>query len=85
MCPRLSITRSIVLLAATMLAGCGPAPGVSFAPPDLRDGWNVSAPDAQGMDSATLARGFRHVARSREFRNATSLLVVRNGVLMAEG
>jgi CubicO group peptidase (beta-lactamase class C family) len=68
-----------------MLAGCGPARDVSFAPPDLRDGWGVSTPGAQGMDSATLARGFEHVARSRDFRNATSLLVVRNGVLVAEG
>lgn len=67
-----------------MLAGCGPAPDVSFAPPGLRDGWGVSTPGAQGMDSATIARGFEHVARNREFRNATSLLVVRNGALVAE-
>jgi CubicO group peptidase (beta-lactamase class C family) len=37
------------------------------------------------MDSATLARGFSHVASSREFATATSLLVVRNGTLVAEG
>lgn len=75
-----------VLLLGGLLLGCGGAEpsSVSLAP-EAGEGWKVSTPEAQGMDADVLAQAFRHIEKSPELRTAYSLLVVRNGFLVAEG
>jgi hypothetical protein len=52
-------------------------------PPDLHDGWEVAAPEAQGLDPAVLcAIGPRFEAWHEA--NAHAVLVVRHGVLVYE-
>lgn len=76
-----------VLLLGGLVLGCGGAEpsSVSLAPAAAEDGWKVSTPAAQGMDADVLAQAFHHVETSPELRTVYSLLVVRNGVLVAEG
>jgi CubicO group peptidase (beta-lactamase class C family) len=76
-----------VLLLGGLVLGCGGAEpsSVSLAPAAAGDGWKVSTPEAQGMDPDRLAGMFRHVEESPEHRTVHSLLVVRNGFLVAEG
>lgn len=84
--PRLRLRTLVPIALSLALSGCrGERAEVTLAPPRLEDGWRVSTPAAVGMDSATLARGYAHMARDRELRTATSLLVVRDGILVAEG
>lgn len=75
-----------LLLCGFILGGCGAEPSsVSLSPAAAGDGWRVSTPQSQGMDPDRLAQAFRHVEESPELRTVHSLLVARNGFLVAEG
>ena len=46
-------------------------------------GWTISAPEAQGMDPAPLARMFERIDQSPR-HDVHSVLIIRNGVIVAE-
>ena len=81
----------LALLGATACAtACGDArhraPGtVTLAPPALGDGWPVSTPASEGLDSAILAGAFHAVDADDDLATVRALLVVRHGRLVAEG
>jgi CubicO group peptidase (beta-lactamase class C family) len=81
--------RVYILLAAaslilSVLAGCGPSSEdlamVSYAP-SVRDDWEVSTPEEQGLDPVRVARMYYDAA---EHDTIYSLLVLKNGYLVAE-
>jgi len=70
----------VALVAILSLSGCEGE--VSWAPLALDDGWPTSDPAAQGLDPDVL----REMYEEAEDRpNLFSLLVVKNGMLVAEG
>lgn len=74
------------ILVAALALGCRNTTrsDIRFAPPALGDGIPVSSALAQEFDSARLSEVYQRAQR-RPFRTAHSLLVARNGRLMAEG
>lgn len=77
------LTRSLLLAACCLLLAV-PFTSVT-AQEDVffpTTEWRVSSPEAQGMDSAELANFF--VTFSQDEFNLDSLLVLRNGVIVAE-
>jgi CubicO group peptidase (beta-lactamase class C family) len=79
--------RHIILILAAALwllfPSCNESPTEvgSFNPVALDDGWPVSTAEAQGLDRQTLAAGYDAAAG---LSYTYSLLVVRNGYLIAE-
>jgi len=81
----------IAALAAIMsiVAACGGSggPGGSqggvpnYAPATANDGWLIATPAGQGVNEAALDTAYRE---ARQLPNLFSLLVVRNGYLVAE-
>jgi CubicO group peptidase (beta-lactamase class C family) len=61
-------------------------PYSGYAPRDGVDGWVISDPASEGMDGATVERAFRllHSENLKDLATARSLLVARNGKLVAE-
>jgi CubicO group peptidase (beta-lactamase class C family) len=73
-----------VLLIFTVLAGCGPSAADLAAvdyTPLVRDDWPVSTPEEQGLDSLLVAEMYLNAA---ELETIYSLLVIKNGYLVAE-
>ena len=75
---------AIVLLVVSALSGCGPSIedllAVDYAPLP-GDDWEASTPEAQGLDPMLVARVYYNAA---ELETLYSLLVIRNGYLIAE-
>lgn len=74
------------MLVAAIALGCRNTPraDVRFAPPALGDGIPVSSVLTEGFDTAQLSEAYQRAQRG-PFRTAHSLLVARNGRLVAEG
>ena len=74
----------IALLTLTIIVGCGPSSeeleAVDFSP-TTRDDWPTSTPDEQGLDSRIVAEAYLNAA---ELETLYSLLVIKNGYLIAE-
>jgi CubicO group peptidase (beta-lactamase class C family) len=72
------------ILITSMLAGCGPSAAdleaVDFAPL-VREDWEVSTPEEQGLDPMLVAEMYYDAA---ELETIYSLLVIKNGYLIAE-
>ena len=77
------------LLIAFGLAGCVPDARLKIplndVPAVLDDGWLVATPASQGFDAAKLKESYDLFFSEDDFVTARSLLVVRNGYLVAEG
>jgi CubicO group peptidase (beta-lactamase class C family) len=83
------------ILTATILFGAActgcltdpdlKVPYTGFAPSHLSDGWEISAPEAVGMDRDRLEQVYRRLFAEDLFPTVRSLLVVRHGKLVAEG
>jgi CubicO group peptidase (beta-lactamase class C family) len=77
-----------VVLIPSMLVGCSPSgPSVEELEaveytPLLRDDWEVSTPEEQGLDPMLVAELYYHAA---ELETIYSLLVIKDGYLIAEG
>ncbi|MGB6873552.1 MAG: serine hydrolase [Dehalococcoidia bacterium] len=75
---------AIVLLVMSALASCGPSIedllAVDYTPLP-GDDWNVSTPEAQGLDPLLVAEMYYHAA---ELKTIYSLLVIKDGYLIAE-
>jgi CubicO group peptidase (beta-lactamase class C family) len=59
-------------------------PFSGFQPADIGDGWIVSSPSAENMDSIKLDRVFRYIYREDEYYLVRSMIIVRNGKIVAE-
>lgn len=59
-------------------------PYEGFTPVYLRDGWELSSPGAENMDSILLEQAYRLVYSDDRYLMARSLLVIRNGKIVAE-
>ena len=55
-----------------------------FEPIVINDGWEVSTPENENIDKTILEQAFRLVYRDDRYLMARSLLVFRNGKLVAE-
>lgn len=55
-----------------------------FEPINRNDGWNVSTPENENMDRFLLDEAYRLVYKDNRFTMARSMLVIRNGKLVAE-
>jgi CubicO group peptidase (beta-lactamase class C family) len=75
---------SSAILILSMLAGCGPSAAnleaVDFTPL-VRDDWGVSTPEEQELDPMLVAEMYYDAA---ELETIYSLLVIKNGYLIAE-
>ena len=77
------------IACAVLLGGCmgdetmklGP---VSYDPAALDDGWQISTPQAEGFDGPSLASVFSGFHSEELYPTVQSLLVARNGKLVAE-
>ncbi len=74
----------ITALALSLLAGCGPSEedlqAVNYTPVQ-RDDWEVSTPEAEGLDPTLVANMYYEASG---LDTIYSLLVVKNGKLIAE-
>ncbi len=84
---RINKAWAVVLSAALVLAalsGCGPTDdelsAVSYTPADGED-WEVSTPEAEGLSPKLIARLYYN---AENVETITSLLVIKNGKLIAE-
>ena len=59
-------------------------PFVSFTPDELNDGWILSSPESEGIDSLKLSQIYWEFHANQEIWQARSLLVFRNGKLVSE-
>jgi CubicO group peptidase (beta-lactamase class C family) len=79
----LVILASVFLILST-LTGCGPSAAeleaVKYAPL-ASDDWEVSTPEAQGLDPRLVAKMYYH---ANKLETLYSLLVFKNGCLIAE-
>ena len=57
---------------------------ISVAPENTGDGWNVSTPLAEGIDTASIQSTLDSI-RTGSYDDVDSLLIVRHGKLVAEG
>lgn len=58
---------------------------LNMRPHQLEDGWELSSVEASGLDPKRLVAMYERVFSEDEFINALSLLVVKQGTLVAEG
>jgi len=55
-----------------------------FTPADIGDGWILSSPIHENMDSLKLDEAFRYFYREDQFLLGRSMMVIRNGKIVAE-
>lgn len=79
------ITLISVVLALSTLVGCGPSPedlaAVDYTPL-AGDDWEVSTPEAEGLDPTLVAELYYNAAK---LESLYGLVVIKNGKLIAEG
>ncbi len=73
-----------LLLSCCLMDGPFKLPYKGFTPRNTGDGTSISTPEAELMDREMLDRAFRLVYDEDRFYMARSLLVYRNGKLVAE-
>jgi CubicO group peptidase (beta-lactamase class C family) len=56
----------------------------TYVPPDIGDGWTISSPAAKNIDADKLEDVYRYVHESDDIWQIRSLLVFRDGALVAE-
>ena len=59
-------------------------PFTSFKPDSINDGWQISTPSAENIDSSELTEIYSNFHSDNKIWQARSLLVFRNGKLIAE-
>ena len=86
---RAALCAACALGIFALFGGCVPDEPLKIAyndaPASLNDGWAIAAPESQGIDRTRLREAYRHFFSENEYITARSLLVVRNGYLVAEG
>ncbi len=79
----------IVVLMTFALQGCLTEPDLkmpfrNFTPENLNDGWEISTPSAEGIDSLGMLSVFQDFHNDEDVWQVRSLSVFRNGKLVAE-
>jgi len=62
----------------------GAAEVVTITPESIGDGWRVSTPEAEGMNGSVLLGGLQAI-RDGDYPKVDSMVVVKNGAVIAEG
>jgi CubicO group peptidase (beta-lactamase class C family) len=80
---RINVFFNVLVIFLISFVGCkrNQEPEISIVPLARNDGWEISSPEAQGMSSEILLKAYEKAA---ERNYMYSLLVVRNGLLLAE-
>jgi CubicO group peptidase (beta-lactamase class C family) len=78
-----------ILLVSTFLSSCLKEETIKlknegFSPVELNDGWHISTPEAENMDRKKLQQAYDFIYKENRYVMAKSLLVFRNGKLVAE-
>lgn len=55
-----------------------------YVPVDLNDGWIISTPETEGMDSSIVENLYHHSFMDEIYPTLKALLIVRNGKLVSE-
>jgi len=75
--------------AATLAGACIPEGRLklplNMQPRDIGDGWKLGTPESVGLDPARARAVYEKVFSDDDFINALSLLVIKDGILVAEG
>ncbi len=74
----------ILILSSCLKEDEPKKPFVSFAPAALNDGWNISTPVYEGIDSQELLKIYQDFHTDKQTWQVRSLLVFKNGKLIAE-
>ena len=82
-------TRYLLLLLILFFGSCIreeelKKPFVSFTPDELNDGWILSSPEKEGIDSLLLSEIYLDFHANQDIWQVRSMLVFRNGKLVAE-
>lgn len=80
---RLSVL-AVLITSLFILSSCSknPAESISYLPLELNDGWKISTPENEGIDSYKLKNVYEDAER---LNNIYSLIIVKNGFLIGEG
>jgi len=57
---------------------------IDYMPVDLDDGWIISTPESEGMDSSILENLYHNSFQDKKYPTLKALLIVRNGKLVSE-
>ena len=84
-----SITKILVVILIPFLLSClrdesFKLPYGGFEPEEIDDDWIISTPEDENMDSQILESAFRIIHEEDRYKMIRSLLVIRNGKLLAE-
>lgn len=79
----------LLLLIIPLLSSCLQEdelkkPFVTYTPSDINDGWNLSSPENEGIDAQKIGEIYADYHADQDIWQARSLLVFRNGNLVAE-
>jgi len=82
-------TKYMLLLSVFLFSSCLQEdelkkPFISYTPTILNDGWIISNPESEGIDSQKLSEIYADFHAAQDIWQARSLLVFRNGKLVAE-
>lgn len=82
-------TRILILLIIPLLVSCLQEdelkrPFISYVPATLNDGWIITTPENEGINPQKLTAIFRNFHADMDIWQVRSLLVFRNGKLVAE-
>ncbi len=85
-----TVLRIFLLFPALFVSGCTlPDDSLKIpfnnTPARLDDGWRIATPESQGFDPVRLGQAYELFFSEDDYVPARSLLVVRNGYLVAEG
>jgi len=82
--PVLLLLTAVLPVASCLKSDPFKLPYAGFTPVTRNDGWTVSTPETENMDRDLLDKAYRLVYRDDRYWMARSLLVIRNGRLVAE-
>ena len=85
-----SLIRLATLILVMWCSGCLVDPELKpdfsgFEPEASEDGWELSTPEAEGLDPARIEEVYQHLFSEDLYPTIRSLLIVRHGRLVAEG
>lgn len=83
------IGTALIIAYSTVITSClkdepFKLPYSGFRPADIGDGWIISSPSAENIDSIKLDRAFRYIYREDEYYLVRSMIILRNGRIVGE-